>query len=56
MFFRTRKPRRPTLPDSVREEVHSICRAQQLDKLSLSQHLLRDVGMDCGCIGPERIR
>ncbi len=43
--------RRPTLPAALAAEVLSMCRAQQVETLHLSRHLLKDIGADCGCDG-----
>lgn len=39
-------------PRDVAEEIASICRAAQLDRLALPSGLRRDVGLDCGCDSP----
>lgn len=50
-------PSRPSrLSLAVHEEVGSICRAAQIEQLQLSPHVKRDLGLDCGCTGPDRPR
>ena len=39
----------PRLSDAISEEVQSICRAHQVEALSLPRHLRKDLGIDCGC-------
>ncbi|WP_156461568.1 hypothetical protein [Aliiruegeria sabulilitoris] len=43
--------RRPAdaLRQDIEAEIASICRADQIEHLSLSPHLRRDLGLDCGC-------
>ncbi|MDV7143702.1 hypothetical protein R3X27_13530 [Tropicimonas sp. TH_r6] len=50
--------RRPThnLGSAIDSEILSICHAEQVERLSLSPHLRRDLGLDCGCTGPMRHR
>lgn len=45
MFRRSPKPRNRTL----NEELQAMCNASQLERLSVSAHLRRDIGVDCGC-------
>ncbi|SDK17817.1 hypothetical protein [Aliiruegeria lutimaris] len=44
------------LPRDIESEIASICRASQIERLSLSPHLRRDVGLDCGCQGENPAR
>ena len=42
-------PRRT--PPEVAEEIAALCNAANLDRLaSLPSSLMRDVGLDCGCL------
>lgn len=36
-------------PADVREELLSMCRHDQITMLNLSRHMIRDIGLDCGC-------
>ncbi|PRY22963.1 hypothetical protein CLV78_10515 [Aliiruegeria haliotis] len=46
--------RRDPLRRALDEEIASLCRDQQMRGLSLSGHLRKDVGLDCGCTyGPD---
>ena len=42
------KPRE-RMNDALRNELHSLCHAQQVQTLKLPRSLQRDVGLDCGC-------
>ncbi len=44
------------LKSNVEGEILSICHTEQVRRLSLSPHLQRDIGLDCGCSGPMRLR
>ncbi len=50
-MFKSR-PRQPahSLSRSIQMEVLSLRHADQLDRLGMSKHLQRDIGIDCGCL------
>lgn len=56
MWKRPARRTRPPLLQAVEAEIRSMCHADQLERLSLSPHLLRDIGADCGCGGEARHR
>lgn len=38
--------------DALRDELHSLCHAEQIRTLTLPRDVKRDVGLDCGCDRP----
>ena len=52
MFRNLFKPR-ARMSRALRDELHSLCHASQIETLSQSRHMRRDVGLDCGCDRPK---
>lgn len=52
-MFRTLFRPRPRMSKALRDELHSLCHASQIEALGQSRHMRRDVGLDCGCDRPE---
>ena len=38
---------------ALRDEIQSLCRDQQIARLTMPHALRRDVGLDCGCDTPR---
>ena len=43
-------PRRT--PKDIEGELHSLCHADQIERLAMPAALRKDVGLDCGCDRP----
>ena len=39
---------------TLRDELHALCHAVQIETLNQSRHMRRDVGLDCGCDRKDR--
>ena len=39
---------------TLRDELHALCHAVQIETLNHSRHMRRDVGLDCGCDRKDR--
>lgn len=47
MFWKSTKD--PEIDRRVAQEVQSICRQAQIQLLTMTPHMRKDIGLDCGC-------
>lgn len=47
MFWKSTKY--PEIDRRVAQEVQSICRQAQIQLLTMTPHMRKDIGLDCGC-------